>query len=69
MDLSGPKNFKIPVKEICLDDIPVDTIIYRGNKQGTASPADIVLLWANGFSLSEKLQKVLVMLLDRKSVV
>ena len=63
MDLSGPSDFNNHLKEICLDDIPVDTIIYRKKTRGNATPADIILLWAHGLSLSERMEKVLVKIL------
>jgi hypothetical protein len=50
-------------KEIYLDDIPVDSLLYRDVKRTGPTPADIVLLWKKGYYLTPAKEKILVTVL------
>jgi hypothetical protein len=62
-------NFLIPDEipeyknDIYLDDIPVESLLYRNVVPAYPTPADITWLWANGFDLTEKMKKVLITIL------
>jgi len=50
-------------KEIYLDDIPVDSLLYRNIKRPEPTPADIVLFWRQGFLLNDSMEKILISIL------
>ena len=62
-DYMDPFDRYIHKKEIYLDDIPVDSLLYRDVKLTGPTPADIVLLWRKGFYLNDSLEKILVAVL------
>ena len=50
-------------KEIYLDDIPVDSLLYRNVNRTGPTPADIVLQWKKGYYLTPAKEKILVTIL------
>ena len=62
-DYMDPFERYVHKKEIYIDDIPVDSLLYRDVKLIGPTPADIVLLWRKGFHLNDFLEKILVSVL------
>ena len=56
-------------KEIYLDDIPVDSLLYRNIKRPEPTPADIVLFWRQGFLLNDSMEKILVSILVNNIII
>jgi hypothetical protein len=52
--------------DIYLDDMPVDSLLYRDTARCSPTPADIILLWAKGYPLTETKKKVLDTILINK---
>jgi tetratricopeptide (TPR) repeat protein len=51
---------------IYLDDVPVDSLLYKDIEERKPTPADIALLWSEGYALSETMKKVLITILINK---
>ncbi len=49
-----------------LDDIPVDSFLYRTNPRGKPTPADVTIQWAEGYSLTEPMKEALIAILVNK---
>ncbi len=49
--------------DIYLDDIPVESLLYKDTDAAGPTPADIIPLWNNGFDLTEKIKRALVAIL------
>ena len=49
-----------------LDDIPVDSFLYRTNSRGKPTPADVTIQWAEGYSLTEPMKEALIAILVNK---
>jgi tetratricopeptide (TPR) repeat protein len=49
-----------------LDDIPVDSFLYRTNSRGNPTPADVTIQWAEGYSLTEPMKEALIAILANK---
>jgi hypothetical protein len=62
-DNMDPFDRYIHKKEIYLDDIPVDSLLYRDVNGTGPTPADIVLLWKKGYYLTPAKEKILVTVL------
>jgi tetratricopeptide (TPR) repeat protein len=52
--------------DIFLDDIPVDIILYKDAAACRPTPADIAMLWAEGYPLSEPAKKAIIAILINK---
>ena len=52
--------------DIFLDDIPVDSLLYKNKAVCRPTPADIAMQWAEGYHLSEPARKALVAILVNK---
>jgi len=62
-DYMDPFERYLRKKEIYLDDIPVDSLLYRNRKRPEPTPADIVLFWRQGFHLNDSMGKILISIL------
>jgi tetratricopeptide (TPR) repeat protein len=51
---------------IYLDDVPVDSLLYKDIAGQKPTPADIALLWSEGYALTETMKKALVTILINK---
>jgi len=49
-----------------LDDIPVDSFLYRTNSMGKPTPADVTIQWAEGYYLTEPMKEALIAILVNK---
>ena len=62
-DFVEPPDCYIHRKEIYIDDIPVDSFLFRNAKYTEPTPADIILLWIRGYELDDTMEKILVSIL------
>lgn len=62
-DYMDPFERYIRKKEIYLDDIPVDSLLFRNISRTEPTPADVVLLWRKGCLLNDSLEKILISIL------
>jgi tetratricopeptide (TPR) repeat protein len=51
---------------IYLDDVPVDSLLYRDIAGQKPTPADLAFLWSEGYVLTETMKKALVTILINK---
>jgi tetratricopeptide (TPR) repeat protein len=65
-DFQSLMEFADDKNNIYLDDIPVDSLLYKGITGQKPTPADIALLWSEGYALTETMKKVLVTILINK---
>jgi len=49
-----------------MDDIPVDSFLYRTNSRGKPTPADVTIQWAEGYYLTEPMKEALIAILVNK---
>jgi tetratricopeptide (TPR) repeat protein len=49
-----------------LDDIPLDSFLYRTNSRGKPTPADVTIQWAEGYTLTEPMKEALIAILINK---
>lgn len=52
--------------DIYLDDITVDPLLYKGEPRCSPTPADIAMLWSEGYSLTATMKKALAAILVNK---
>jgi tetratricopeptide (TPR) repeat protein len=65
-NLKFPKEIPVNKDRIYLDDVPVESLIYNNSVTYRPTPADIPMLWANGFPLTESMGKALTTILVNK---
>lgn len=68
-DYFDPFERHLRKKEIYLDDIPVDSLLNRNIKHPEPTPADIVLLWRQGFPMNDSLEKILISILVNDTMI
>jgi tetratricopeptide (TPR) repeat protein len=52
--------------DICLDDIPLNSFLYRNNSRNKSTPADVTKRWAEGYPLTDPMNKALIAILVNK---
>lgn len=62
-DYMDPFERYIRKKEIYLDDIPVDSLLFRNISRTEPTPADVVLLWRKDYLLDDSMEKILISIL------
>jgi len=68
-DYMDPFERYLRKKEIYLDDIPVDSLLYRNIKRPEPTPADIVLFWRQGFHLNDSIENILISILVNDTMI
>jgi len=61
--LTEPFSEKI---DICMDDSPLDSFLYRINSRNMPTPADVTKRWAEGYPLTDPMNKALIAILVNK---